>query len=221
LRQDTWNSSSTSSGTSDYSGQEFTLSGLYEGSNVILSVAIKPPTTIKRDFSGSLQVVSVNTSGTLVAVNTPTVGSDEIKLPWRGSVGLGIAFRSNASAKVEYEYLPYANAQYTSIGISSMPWLDSYKFKAGFEYVPVEWLTLRCGYTKQSDVFASQNSYMPQDPISSEAYSGGIGIKFFGAQLDLAYEYANVSYEDMWTTNVNLNQVLRQSLVATISYVIQ
>jgi hypothetical protein len=51
-------------------------------------------------------------------------------------------------------------------------------------------------------------------------YSGGIGIKFLGAQIDLAYEYANLSYEDMWTTNVNLNQVLRQSLVATISYLI-
>jgi opacity protein-like surface antigen len=220
LRQDTWKSSTTLSGTSDYSGQEFTLSGLYEGNNITLGVAIKPPTTIKRDFSGSLQIVAADSTGTLVTVNTPTKSSDEINLPWRGSVGLGIAFRSNASVKVEYEYLPYANAQYTSLGVSSDPWMDSYKFKAGFEYVPLEWLILRCGYTKQSEVFASQNSYMPQDPVSSEAYSGGIGVKFLDVQLDLAYEYANVSYEDMWTTNVNLNQNLRQSLVATISYVI-
>ncbi|MGD1045977.1 MAG: hypothetical protein ABR936_11750 [Bacteroidota bacterium] len=220
LRQDTWKTSTTLSGTSDYSGQEFTFSGLYEGGNVTLGVAIKPPTTIKRNFSGSLQVVSVDSTGTLVTVNTPTKSSDEIKLPWRGSIGLGIAFRSNASVKVEYEYLPYANAQYSSLSVPSNPWLDSYKFKAGFEYLPMEWLTVRCGYTKQTDVFASQNSYMPQDPVSSEAYSGGIGIKFLDAQLDLAYEYANVSYEDMWTTNVNLNQILRQTLVATISYVI-
>jgi hypothetical protein len=185
-----------------------------------LGVAIKLPTKIKRDFSGSLRVVAADSTGTLATVNTPTTRSDEIKLPWRGSIGFGIAFRSNASVKIEYEYLPYANTQYTVLGVSSDPWLDSYKFKAGFEYIPLQWLTLRFGYTKQSDVFASQNSYMPKDPVVSEMYSGGIGIKFLGAQIDLAYEYANLSYEDMWTTNVNLNQVLRQSLVATISYLI-
>jgi opacity protein-like surface antigen len=221
LRKSTLGTYAAMRGTSDYSGQEITLSGLYEGTSVTLGLAIKPPTTIKRDFSGTLSVVAEDSSGTLVAETTPTKNSDKMKMPWRGSIGLGIAFRSDMSVKLEYEYLPYSTARYTYTGGSSEPWLDSYKFKTGFEYSPLPWLVLRGGYSKQCDVFASQNYYMPTEPISSEGYSCGFGVKYLNVQLDLAYEYTNISYEDMWTTNVNLNSNVRQALVATVSYAIQ
>ena len=202
------------SGNSDYKGQEFTLSSLYEGNNLTVGFALKLPSTMKREYTGTLFVQ--NPDGT--AASTITKVSDELKLPWRGSVGLGIAVRQNLSVKVEYEYLPFSTALYTKSDSSSNPWLDSYKFKVGLEYTATSWLIARCGYNKHTEVFATENYYIPTDPLSSESYSIGVGVKYLEMQVDLAYEYAKVSYEDMWTTNINLNNDVRQSIVFSISY---
>ena len=204
-------------GTSDFKGQEFTGSGLYDGRNFTIGFAVKPPSIIKREYSGTL---NVHNRDTTIASSVVSV-SDELKLPWRGSVGLGIAFRQNMSLKLEYEYLPFASALFTKSDSTSNPWLDSYGFKVGFEYVAASWLVLRCGYSKRAEVIATQNYYFPTDPLSSESYSGGVGMRFYGIQADLAYEYATISYEDMWTTNVNLNSDNRQSIVLSLSYVLQ
>jgi opacity protein-like surface antigen len=204
-------------GTSDYSGQEYTISCTYQGRFVTFGVAVKPPTTISRDYKGTLQTDSAGSN----SVSVPVSGSDEMKLPLRGSVGMGIALRENVSFNVEYEYLPYSTAQYTAGGISSEPWLDGYKFKAGLEYNPIPWLALRCGYSKQTEVFTPQNTYISSEVITSSVYAIGCGVKYRNVQLNLAYEYSTLSYEDMWITNVNMNSRTLQNIILGLSYTLQ
>jgi opacity protein-like surface antigen len=204
-------------GTSDFNGQEYTVSCVFQGSSVTFGAAVKLPTTITRDYKGILQTDSAGSN----SVSTPVSGSDQMKLPWRGSLGIGIALRENVLFNVEYEYLPYSTAQYTAGGISSEPWLDGYKFKAGLEYNPIPWLALRCGYSKQTEVFTPQNTYISSEVITSSVYAIGCGVKYCNVQLNLAYEYSTLSYEDMWITNVNMNSRTLQNIILGLSYTLQ
>jgi hypothetical protein len=209
-----YNYFSVLSGTSDYKGLEMTMSALYQTPNVIFGIAVKPPMTIERNYTGSL----TEPDSTGLAVVTSVKSSDKIKLPWRGSLGAGITLTPKAFIKVEYEYLPMSSALFTASGRESEPWLDGYKFKSGLEYLANDWFVLRAGYCKQTEIFAAQNSYLSTEPVTSNVFSCGVGMKYLGAQLNLSYEYSKCSYEDMWATNININTDVRQAIVATVSY---
>jgi long-subunit fatty acid transport protein len=205
----------TSKGNSKYKGSEFIISGRYKQRNFTLNIAIKPPMTITRDYSS---VVEVDTFGTLMSSENIN-GTDKIKLPIRGALGIGITLRENLSIGVEYEYLPYSTSEYiSSSNASSEPWLDSYSFKIGFEYSANSWLSLRAGYNKLAEIFETKGNYTEGTPISSAVYSCGIGLTYKSIQLNIAYEYQKIQYEDKWLTNFNTNKDTYQTISASISY---
>lgn len=203
-------------GTSDYSGYEISVSGRYQSRTVTLGLAIKPPTTITRDYHLTQQI---DTTGVLLT--NPISGSDEMELPWRATVGIGVALQENVALSIEYEYLPYASSQYTQGSTTSAPWLDGYKFKTGLEYRPKSWLALRAGYCKSTETFAPEGDYIGADPAASYVYSVGIGMRYLGIQFDIAYEYSKTNYDDLWATNVNRNTVTVQNVVLGISYTLR
>jgi opacity protein-like surface antigen len=203
-------------GSSDYSGYEFTLSGLYQSRSVTLGLALKPPTTITRDYHLTQQI---DTTGVLVTA--PVSGSDKMELPWRVTFGLGLALRENVTLDFEYDYLPYASAQYSQNASTSKPWLDGYKFKTGLEFRPTPWLVLRTGYCKSTETFAPEGSYIGTDPVASYIYSGGIGLQYLGVQFAITYEYSKANYDDLWATNVNRNTVTVQNVILGISYTLK
>lgn len=204
----------TRTGTSDYSGQEFTFSGMYRGNYVTVGISVKPPATITRKFNLTVK------SDTTGSSTTSTVsGQDKVQLPWRGTAGVSIALRNNVMLGLEYELRSYASAVYTDAsGNESNPWLSSSLFHVGAEYTPMSWLVLRCGARQQAEVFQETGNPLLGDPVSYSIYSLGFGVAFEGIHVNVTYEYSRMKYDDLWQTNVNLNSEIRNGVVADITY---
>ncbi len=214
FRLDSVYGQSANTGSSDYSGQEYTLSGIYRGQYVSLGFAVKPPTTITRKYS---TLVSVDTTGT--AVLSTVSGEDKLKLPWRGTVGLSFNLAANLRFGLEYEVRAYESAEYTgSDNTVTNPWLSSSIIHTGVEYQPSAWLSLRAGLRGQAEVFEPEGNPIAGEPVSFSVYSAGCGFSYAGLRLNITYEYALVKYQDVWGSAISLNTDRRHSLVADVAY---
>lgn len=214
FRLDSVYSHTVRTGTSDYSGSEFTFSAIYRGKHVTLGISAKPPMTITRKYAGQL---SVDTTGTPTI--TPDAGQDKMRLPWRGTVGLSIAVRENVQLGFEYEVKSYAQAKYTDAsGTASNPWLSSDLFHVGAEYIASPWLILRAGVRGQAEMFEPEGNPIEGDPVTYSIYSAGCGLLFGSARLNITYEYAPMKYQDVWASAISLNNDTRHTIVADISY---
>ncbi len=204
----------TKSGSSDYSGAEFTFSGIYRGPAVSVGFSVKPPSTIKRTYTTLIQSDTTGSSSR-ITVN----GEDKVRLPWRGTLGLSVSMLRNLTLALEYEIRSYASAVYTAAdGTTSNPWLSSSVVHVGAEYVPAEWLTVRGGMRGQSEVFEETGNPLPGDPVSYTVYSAGFGLTYAGLRLNVAYEYGLMKYQDIWESEVNINHNARHSIVVDVSY---
>lgn len=214
FRLDSVDYRSRTTGTSDFSGEEYTLSGIYRGKFLSLGFAIKPPSTITRTFTSVVQSDSVG-----ISTSMTTSGEDKVKLPWRGMAGISLALKENFSIGLEYEIRSYASAVYTgSDGAETNPWLSYSLLRFGAEYAPFPWLTLRAGVRDQAEVFQPEGTPLEGEPVSYAVYSGGCGLTFSGIRLNLTYEYLSASYTDIFVNNVNLNSDSRHSVVVDLSY---
>lgn len=201
-------------GTSDYSGSEFTLSSLVRGRHASLGFSVKLPATITRSYR--LQV-STDTTGT-PAVST-IEGEDKMKLPWRGAIELSLAPRDNFTVGIAYEYRPYESAEYVDPeGIATSPWLSASLFRVGAAYRAAPWLTLRGGMRGNAEVFEPEGNQILGDPVTYTIYSTGVGIGFAGVQLNLAYEYSQTKYQDTWASAISKNSERRQVVMTQLSY---
>ncbi len=204
----------TKTGTSDYSGTEITLSGIYRGKYVSVGISAKPPTTITRKFNS---IIKTDTTG--YSSSSAVSGEDKMQLPWRGTAGISLAIARDVTLGLEYELRSYASAVYTDAsGNESNPWLTSSLFHVGAEYTPLPWLVLRVGVRQQAEVFEEAGNPLEGDPVSYSIYSLGCGVLYEGFHLNVTYEYSRMKYDDLWQTNVNLNSEIRNGLVADIAY---
>lgn len=204
----------TNSGTSEYSGQEFTFSGSYQSRHLGIGFSIKPPTTITRKFKGQ-QYTDTTGSTTVGTAN----GEDKILIPWRGTIGLSIVLRENLTLGIGYELRSYAFAEYKkSDGTKTNPWLSSNLFHVGAEFIPLPWLALRAGVREQAEVFEPEGASLEGEPVSYAIYSVGAGVKIAGAHLDIAYEYSKMKYTDTWADAISMNSETCRNIIAEFSY---
>jgi len=204
----------TRTGTSDYSGQEFTLSGIYRGRYLSLGFSVKPPTTITRTYSTIMQNDTTGLSSTITLT-----GEDKVQLPWRGTAGMSIAVAPNVTFGLEYEIRSFESAVYTDpTGKESSPWLSASVLHVGAEYHPLPWLALRAGMRGQAEVFQEEGNPIDGEPVSYSIYSAGFGVSYQSLRLNIAYEYGQMKYQDLWQTNVNINIESRYSIVADVVY---
>ena len=205
---------STATGTSDYSGQEFTLSGAYRSEHIALGFSVKPPTTITRKFHATVQS---DTTG--VSRVTTVSGQDKLLLPFRGKVGFSIGLREGLTLGLEYEMRPYASAEYKKSGSpTTKPWLSSNLLHVGGEFTPLPWLALRLGVAEQAEVFEPVGAALESEPVGYSMYTIGAGVKYEGVLLNAAFEYASISYTDKWSNAVSINHEIRRSVIADVSY---
>jgi hypothetical protein len=204
----------TKRGTSDYSGQEYTLSGTYRRPNVVFGFSVTPPTIIWRKFSTD---ITVDTTGTPVA--SKSSGEEKTKLPWRGTLGLAVLPVEKLMIGLEYEIRPYESATVLSAdGTESRPWLSTSVFHVGLQYAATPWLAIRLGARGQVEVFGPEGNPIEGEPASSTVYSVGAGISYEGVHLNFAYEYSLLKYQDAWGGAVSLNEIATSNVVADISY---
>jgi len=201
-------------GTSDYSGQEFTFSGLYRSRYVTLGFSVKTPTTITRKFNAQIQTDTTGSS-TIVNVN----GQDKTVIPFRGTIGLSIALRENLMFGAGYEIRPYSSATFTnSTGSMTNPWLSANLFHVGFEFVPISWLKVRGGVREEAEVYEPEGNPLEGEPVSYSVYSFGVGVMVDGGTVNLAYEYSDMKYTDTWADAISINGDIRHTIVADFSY---
>src|SRR3989338_11032489 len=119
---------------------------------------------------------------------------------------------------IEYEWRPYASAQYK--GGASRPWLSASLLRFGVAYDALPWLVLRGGMRGQAEVFEPEGNPIPGEAVAYSVYSAGVGVSHFGLRLDLAYEYSLMRYQDVWGSALSINRSKYQSIVAGLTYTI-
>jgi len=224
IRLDSVNYGSSVVGTSSYKGYEGTISATYQGKDVTIGVTITLPTEIDRTFNGtSTSYTNATKDYTAVPLSSVSVKTfQEMDLPMKESIGIGMQLRPNVYAAAEYEYDPYAQAKLKINGITTNPWLNASSFHLGIKWEPAEKYSLRFGYRRQSDVFQAQYSAFENQPVSYVAYSAGIGIHLIKRlELNAAYEFYEQKYEDTWVDNSNINILTSQSISAGLQYTFQ
>ena len=79
-------------------------------------------------------------------------------------------------------------------------WRDTWAFTFGVEYAPLDWLTLRAGFTYETSPLKDDNCYDYLVPSNGRNYyTLGAGFKYENWTLDLAYMYIDVrdiNYKD-------------------------
>lgn len=204
----------TRSGTSDFSGSEFSAGVTLHGEYVTVGVVVKPPTRYTRAF---VTQVSVDTTG--VPATESVAGEDEFELPWRGSAGLLLTPRDRLSIGIEYETQPYGSATFTgAAGNETSPWVSASLFRVGAQYELTPWLALRAGMRGESDVFVADGSPIADDAVSWRVYSVGIGVEYAGVRINAAFESAEVNYQDLWGSAISDNTDARHAFMTEISY---
>ena len=206
----------TKTGTSDFSGQEFTLSSILSSRYVSIGFSIKPPATITRKYS--MQIATDTTGGGTPSISS-VQGEDKLKLSWRGMVGLALTPRENLTIGLEYEFRPYKSVRYTDAqGTETAPWLQSSLFRVGAEYQVAPWLALRGGMRGEAEVFEAEGSYIAGEPVTYTVYSAGCGVYYAGLRLNLTYENSLMKYQDIWSTAISKNSDRRHFLLAQLTY---
>ena len=72
-------------------------------------------------------------------------------------------------------------------------WRDTWAFTFGVEYAPIDWLTLRAGFTYETSPLQDDNCYDYLVPSNGRNYyTLGAGFKYENWTLDLAYMYIDV-----------------------------
>jgi hypothetical protein len=225
IRLDSVDYKSSVIGKSDYTGYEATISATYRGKDVTIGVTVTLPSEIDRKFNGTTTSYTNKTKDyTAVpysSVSTST--SQEMDLPVKGSVGIGMQVRPNVYVAAEYENDPYTQAKLKTNGLTTTnPWLDATSFHLGIKWEPVENYSLRFGYRRQSDVFQAQYSAFDNQPVSYVAYSAGLGVQLIkGLELNAAYEFYEQKYEDTWVDNSNINILTSSAISVGLQYTLQ
>jgi long-subunit fatty acid transport protein len=224
IRLDSVDYMSSLTGTSDFSGYDATLSTTYRSKNVTVGLVITLPSVIAKKFNGQI----VNYAGQTIdyAANyqvKDTSYTQNMDLPWKAKIGLGMQVRPNVLFAAEYEYSPYSTADLERPGYAKTvrPWLDASSFHFGVDWQPINILSLRFGYRRQSDVFQPQYAAFNSDPVSYNAYSAGFGVELMpGLALNAAYEFYEFKYEDTWVDNSNVNILTSNTFSAALKYTI-
>ena len=214
FRIDSTYSRITKTGTSDFSGQEFTLSSILTCRYVGVGFSFKLPTTITRSYT--MQVVTDTTGTPLLSA---IKGEDKLKLPWHGTIGLSLTPKENLRIGFEYEFRPYASAHYVDPnGTETSPWLSASLFRVGAEYTIKPWLALRGGMRRDAEVFQPEGNKIEGDPVTFSIFSAGFGLFYAGMRLNVAYENSLMKYHDVWSGAISKNKEKIHTIVADLSY---
>lgn len=206
----------TRRGTSDFSGQEFTFSSTLHGEYVSIGMVVIPPTTYTRAFNMD---VTTDTAG--IRTESSVSGEDELQLPWRGSLGLVLTPRDRLKMGLQYEIRPYSSATFTSAdGAEAEPWRSASLLRVGVEYDLASWLIIRGGIRGEADVFIPEGSALVDEPAAYRVYSAGFGLSFAGLRWNVAYENAQMKYQDVWSSALSKNVDARHVITADISFTI-
>lgn len=200
-------------GTSEYSGLLPQASFAYKNENFAIGATFHLPGTVTRawDLTSSNDTMGVLSGST-------ASGEDKVALPLSYTIGLAFYPKGGWTVGVDYTVNRRLETAITPAGGTEQhPWLDGRAFRLGVEYAVSEGIMARAGYREDLQVFPSEGAAIQDDPVRGSVYSAGIGVDLSLFRIDAAYEYRQLNYHDMWTSNVNYNEVNTHAFTVELS----
>ena len=135
-------------------------------------------------------------------------------------ITLGVMYKplENLSFEADLGYTVWSRYRNLNINMHSnitpqfheqKDWHDTWAFTFGVEYAPIDWMTLRAGFTYETSPL--KNSAYPDYLVPSNGrnyYTLGAGFKYENWTLDLAYMYIDVRDLNYPKNHVNSQGVL-------------
>lgn len=204
----------TRTGTSEFTGREFTIGTRLDGRYVSAAFAVKPPVEYTRKYEMN---VEIDTTG--VPAASSVSGEDRLKLPWRGFAGLLLKPHERMEIGIEYELRPYAQAEFSGdTGEQSTPWHSASLLRVGADFELRPWLTLRGGIRGDAEVFVPEGAPLADVPVTYKVYSAGLGLKISSIRWNFAIENARIKYSDIWQSEISKNRESFFTILTDISY---
>lgn len=223
--QDTVKFSSSRTGSSTYKGFSGTVGVRYEQPRFSLAASAQLPYTLERSYTRNLrsrEEVLINRSTDSVKVTNVDLneaGTEKISFPLAVALGVLLKPFDEWSLAFDYEMKRLDRVEYRlNDGTVQRPWLGGPSFRIGAEYQMYDWLALRAGYREITQTFAPDGVAIIGDPAVSEVFSVGAGFAIAGIQLDAAYEYYRLRYQDFWQSNVNYNTLTQHRVVLEFGF---
>jgi opacity protein-like surface antigen len=227
--QDTVRFTSTTIGSSDYSGLGVTLGFRITKPAYTIGAAFQLPYTLTREYSGTYSsyeevlikraVPPLADSLRATVVNTTVKKTDKVSYPLSYSIGVLLKPFERWTFAFDVESRQLNNAEVSSGTAPAVkPWLSSPSFSLGAEYRWEQWLAFRCGYREVAEVFEPAGAALIGEPARRSAYTAGIGLLVESITLDLAYEYMSLRYQDLWQSNINQNGTYQHGVMAEIGF---
>jgi opacity protein-like surface antigen len=148
--------------------------------------------------------------------------TETMTLPIKAKAGVSFQVRPNFLVAADYEYSFSKYAKLVSKSGTTKPWTDASSFHFGIDWKPADIVSVRLGYRKQSEVLVAQSAAFNNDPVKYDAYTFGLGTEIIsGLQLNVAYEFYELKYEDTWAESYNINRYHSNTISAGLSYTLQ
>ncbi len=217
----------TKTGTSTYRGKILTLGLHLQTQGYSIGVTVKPSMALTRTWDR--EVISLDTTAKPlpIRVDTDTVrsyhenGKEYVNFPL--SYAIGIVVRPTPRWFIAFDYavrnLSDVELSGQLAGTAARPWVNNKPdWRLGAEYRVSDLLVVRGGYRQDVQAFAPDGAALVNDPAVGDIYALGAGLAFDAITFDLAYEYANLKYQDIYQSNVNFNTSDRHTLVMELAY---
>ncbi len=223
--QDTVKYTSVRSGTSNYAGFGGTIAVKFDQPRYSVAATLQIPYTLKRKYSrtfNSTENVLINRaldSSVTTTVNTEESGTENIRYPLTYSFGLLLKPTQRWAVAVDYDVRKLDRVEYAlNDGTVSKPWVNAPSFRVGAEYRANDELAFRAGYREVPQAFSPDGAALIGDPAVMSAITVGAGLNVFDLQIDAAYEYTTLKYQDLWQSNVNYNTLTQHRVLLEIGY---
>jgi opacity protein-like surface antigen len=204
----------TRNGTSTYSGASAMIGLLWEQDRYAVGLTAALPLTITRSFD---RTVTIDTSNT--RSSWKETGEEQLQLPLRVSAGLILTPTKRWTVGFDYAMTGYVSSkQVAADGTTTSSWVGGENYRLGVEFQAWDWLALRTGYRQEVQPFAVVGSGILNDAVKSSVLTFGAGTQIMGIDVDAAYEYTALQYEDMWQSNVNRNLTEQHRIAVEVGW---
>ncbi len=214
-------------GTSSYSGTMFTVGLLFQQNFFSLGVTVKPAYTLTRTWDR--EVTSLDTTKKRFPVRIDSLvnrsyhesGKEDLAFPMAYTIGFILTPTEKWTLAFDYEVRSLSSMLLTgsTLTASSNPWVNNYAtMRFGAEFRPSTTVALRTGYHEDIQAFSPDGSAIIGEPARGGIYSAGAGITLGNVLLELTYEYAVLTYQDIYQSNGNYNSQKRHNLMIEAAY---